>query len=101
MPRKKSSKKNSAVKLINWHVKEVEYLEQYRLLLTFADGSKKIVDLAPHLHGPIFLPLKKMAYFKSVHVHPELETICWDNGADFAPEFLYEIGVASNVKRSA
>ena len=38
----------------------------------------------------VFEPLRDEAYFKGFQVHPELHTITWPNGADFAPEFLYE-----------
>ena len=34
-----------------------------------------------------------LSYFKTVRVDPELITNVWDNGADLAPEFLFEIGV--------
>ena len=37
-------------------------------------------------------PLKKIEYFKTVKVNPEFETIYWENGADIAPEFLFDIG---------
>ena len=40
------------------------------------------------LHGEIFEPLKAIEYFKTLRVHPELHTVVWPNGADFAPEFL-------------
>ncbi len=35
---------------------------------------------------------KDQNYFKTVTVNSELDTIVWENGADFSPEFLYEIG---------
>jgi hypothetical protein len=46
------------------------------------------VDLTNELHGPIFEPLRNVEAFRRFHVHPELRTIVWENGADFAPEFL-------------
>lgn len=44
------------------------------------------------LYGEVFEPLKELAFFKQVKVNPETNTVEWPNGADFAPEFLYEIG---------
>ena len=38
----------------------------------------------------MFAPLKKIDDFVKFHVDPDIETIVWDNGADFAPEFLYD-----------
>jgi len=35
-------------------------------------------------------PLRDEAYFARVELHPELHTLVWPNGADFAPEFLRE-----------
>ncbi|MCX5682216.1 MAG: DUF2442 domain-containing protein [Planctomycetota bacterium] len=72
-------------------VKNVQYVSGYRLLLTFEDASVRLVDLAPHLEGDIFEPLKDPAYFKRVRVNEDLDTIVWDNGADISPDFLYEI----------
>ncbi len=39
--------------------------------------------------GEVFEPLKSRETFEKVRLNPELNTICWDTGADFAPEFLY------------
>lgn len=78
---------------MNWQIIDVKYLEGYRLLLSFRDGTKKSIDLKDHITGEIFEPLKDVEYFRTVRVNPELDTICWDNGADFAPEFLYEEGI--------
>jgi hypothetical protein len=62
-------------------------------LLFFEDGSVRWVDLARELNGEVFQPLKDIEYFKTVSVHPDLDTIVWENGADMSPDFLYEISV--------
>ena len=71
---------------------DAKYLYGFILELKFNDGKVKRVDLEKHLEGEIFEPLKDVDYFKTVKVYPEHDTIYWDNTADFAPEFLYEIG---------
>ncbi len=78
---------------MKWQVTAVEYLTDYKLLITFRNGSRKLIDLESYLKGDVFEPLKDLEYFKTVKVHPELDTIYWDNGADFAPEFLFENGI--------
>jgi hypothetical protein len=40
------------------------------------------------MHGEVFEPLSDASYFRQFRVHPELGTLVWPNGADFAPEFL-------------
>jgi hypothetical protein len=70
-------------------VRSVEYLEDFRVLLEFSDGTRRTVDLEPLLHGPIFAPLRDRECFRRVHVDEELGTIVWDNGADMDPDVLY------------
>jgi Protein of unknown function (DUF2442) len=77
--------------MIYWRVTQVNYEEEYKLILSFYDGSKKRIDLKAYLEGEIFEPLKNIEYFKKVYL--EGSSVAWDNGADFAPEFLYENGV--------
>jgi len=74
-------------------VKDAKYLSEYKLLLTLDDASLRQVDLAPHLDGEVFEPLRDISNFKSVHLNSELDTIVWNNGADMSPDFLYEISV--------
>jgi hypothetical protein len=81
------------------HVSRVTYTKEYELRVEFSDGVTKDVDLAGELFGEVFEPLKDPELFKQVAVNPETNTIEWPNGADFAPEFLYEIG--REVKRVA
>lgn len=71
-------------------VVEALHVRDYIIHVRFADGTEGDVDLKDELEGPIFRPLKNPKYFKRFNLHPELRTITWPNGADFAPEFLYE-----------
>jgi len=68
---------------------EAKHVAEYRIWLRFEDGSNGEVDLASELDGPIFEPLRDPSYFRRFSVNPDLGTIAWPNGADFAPEFLY------------
>jgi hypothetical protein len=69
---------------------EARYVRDYVLWVRFNDGSEGEVDLAAELEGEVFEPLRDREYFRSFRVHPELRVVTWPNGADFAPEFLYE-----------
>ena len=66
-----------------------EYVDGYKIAVTFNDGLRKIVDLENHLSGEVFEPLKKKDCFTRFFVSDW--TIEWENGADVAPEFLYSL----------
>jgi hypothetical protein len=51
------------------------------------------VDLEDELYGEVFEPLKNIPYFKTVSVNRDLDTIVWDNDADFSPNYLFEMSV--------
>ena len=70
-------------------VSKAVYLNNYRISLTFNNGETKIVDLQSELNGTVYEPLHQMDYFKNFQV--KYNTIEWENGADYAPEYLYEI----------
>lgn len=71
-------------------VVEARYVNGYTVWLRFEDGTEGEVDLGQELHGPVFEPLKDRSYFARLRVNHDTGTIEWPNGADFAPEFLYE-----------
>ena len=81
------------------HVRTVRHIRAYELRLEFSDGAVKNVDLSNELYGKIFEALRDPAFFCQVRVNEETNTIEWPNGADFAPEFLYEAG--KHVKQVA
>ncbi len=70
------------------HIVEGRYVRGYIVWLRFSDGAEGEVDLSAELHGPMFEPLRRVEMFRQFIVHPELRTLVWPNGADFAPEFL-------------
>ncbi len=71
-------------------VKSAKYMKNYEIKIEFSDGYKGIVDLKDELWGPIFEPLKIKENFEKFVINDVFNTISWENGADFAPEFLYE-----------
>jgi len=72
------------------HVVEARYERDYVIHLRFNDGAEGFVDLASEMYGEMFAPLKDLERFKAFRVDPELNTVVWENGADFAPEFLHD-----------
>lgn len=74
-------------------VKNAEYLRDYKILLTFEDKQKKIVDFEKALdnfEGPIFRPLRDVEYFKNFKIN--IGTLVWPNDADVSPDYLYQVG---------
>jgi hypothetical protein len=70
----------------------VKYIENYFLELEFNDGTIKKINFDKFIGGNgVFQPLKNIDYFKTVKIDDAGNTICWDNGADFCPDTLYEI----------
>ena len=72
-------------------VVKAEYLSGYCIKLWFNNQVVKVVDLANSLNGEVFQPLKDQNFFKRFTI--KFNTIEWENGADIAPEYLYEHGV--------
>ena len=80
-------------------VTKAKHVRGYLIQVKFNDGTKKTIDFEPWLSGPIFKPLRNKEYFKKFFV--DGPTIAWPNGADIAPETLYdapEVEAASDQK---
>ena len=82
------------------HVDNFEMSGSYKMSLRFNNGEILEVDFQNELEGEIFEPLKKLEYFEKAYLNKETGTAPWPNGADFAPEFLFELG-RKQTKRSA
>ena len=67
-----------------------EYKGGYRIWLRFADDIAGEIDLESELWGEVFQPLRDTAQFRAFRLDHEFNTLVWPNGADLAPEFLYE-----------
>lgn len=81
------------------HIKKVKHISNFKLWLSFDDGTSGEVDLKNSLNGPVFEPLKDLNVFSKVTIDPELETVVWPNGADLAPEFLKDLHNQSNKQK--
>jgi hypothetical protein len=71
-------------------IADARYLSGFTVWLRFDDGAEGEVDLRDELNGPMFEPLTTAETFRQFRLDPELRTLVWPNGADFAPEFLRE-----------
>lgn len=71
-------------------VTRVREEEPYILELDFEDGQHRCVDMAGLLDGKMFEPLQDPEFFALASIDPVWHTVCWPNGADLAPEWLYE-----------
>ena len=83
------------------YVVDASYVGEYKLMVRFENEEVRIVDLSDHLDGPVFEPLKDLVYFKQLQVNHDIDTVVWPNGADFSPDFLYEIGRPADLGSEA
>ena len=73
-----------------WVVK-FELKGDYTVFVEFNDGASGVIDFRDKLqndHRQIIRDLLNLELFNTVKL--ERDTLCWDNGVDFAPEYLYE-----------
>lgn len=85
-----------------WELNEViegQYRYGYVYEIAFDDGARGEVDFSMYLGlGPVFQPLRDLDFFKQARI--EGGTIAWPNGADIAPETLYERVIESQSRRN-
>jgi len=69
-------------------VRDAHYVSGYTVHIVLSDGTCGNVDLEDSLWGTVFQPLRAVEEFRKFTVSPDLHTLVWPNGADFAPEHL-------------
>jgi len=74
-----------------WIVREVTPREDHTLLISFADGSRKIYDVKPLLGKKIYASLNNIGFFMTAK--EQYGTVVWDEMTDIDPELLYEHGI--------
>ena len=72
---------------MNPYVKSVRPQEDFRLLLTFENGEKRIFDLKPYFNKPIFAQLQNISLFKTVRVVSG--SVEWQGEVDLSYDTLY------------
>ena len=76
------------------HVESAKYHGEYKIEVTFNDGSSHLVDLKQTVFNDsraIVSDLKDLALFKDFSI--KNHTISWTNGLDFSPEFIKDCSI--------
>jgi hypothetical protein len=80
------------------HTDYIEPRPGYRLFVRFNNGFSGEISLAGELWGEVFDPLRDETLFLTARQDPDIGTVVWKNGADFAPEFLFDLLAAQAGK---
>ena len=62
----------------------------YTLRLEFDDGTERVINFAPILHGPLWGTLQNIDLFRQVRLDEEIGTIVWPGGLDIDPTVLHD-----------
>lgn len=68
--------------------------KDYKLILTYDSGEKKIFDVTPYISGDWYKELLSIDYFLSVKIICDGIGIEWPNGQDISPHELYEDSIS-------
>ena len=80
------------------HTEYIEPRSGFRLFVRLNNGVSGDIRLENELWGEVFEQLRDEALFLTARQDPLMGTVVWGNGADFAPEFLFDRLVAQTDK---
>ena len=73
-----------------YRVESFERVGDYKLRVSFNDGTTRTINFEPILAGELFGPLRDKSIFAEAKLDPEIHTIVWPTGADFDPATLHD-----------
>lgn len=76
-------------------VVNAKYEHEFLIRLRFSDGTEATIDFEEWLDGPVFEPLRNRDFFRRFFI--EAGALSWPNGADIAPETLYDRAKSSTA----
>ena len=75
---------------MEWDIIDLEYIEKYKLKLTFKDGETGIIDLGDYSKKDgVFSNFSDLDFFKKVYIDSGVLT--WPGNVDIAPETIYSM----------
>lgn len=75
-------------------IKDVQVLDDYKILVTFDNEEKRIKDMKPYLDKGVFNKLKDRKFFESVRI--AYGTITWGDNIDLCADSIYETSIVYN-----
>ena len=72
---------------------KVKPLQNYLIVVRFADGEDKVYNCYPLLQKKIYAELENPEFFNKVHVD-DMGLVCWDDATDIEPNELYDNSVS-------
>jgi hypothetical protein len=76
-------------------VVDTKYIKDYTLYVKFNDNLEAELDLSDYINAKqntsILSELKDLSIFKTAKLNSDIDTVVWANGADIAPERLYDL----------
>ena len=73
--------------------------DDFSLELCFNTGDHRLFDARPYLERGVFIRLKDIELFKQAYV--ALDTVCWPDNLDIAPETLFDRSIPIEMQQSA
>ncbi len=70
-------------------------LEDYRLLLTFTNGEKRVYDMKPYLDTNAYRKLNDISFFNTAHIVLDY-TVGWNDEIDICPDSAYQDSIPYN-----
>ncbi len=82
-------------------VSGVRHIADYKLEISFSDGTVSDLDLRSRIvgRGGVFQPLQDVAFFAQVAVDREVGTLVWPNGVDLCPDVLYAEATGKDIEQ--